>query len=31
MLGWSQLLLQGARDEAMLRRGLETIERNARA
>ncbi|WP_292040268.1 MHYT domain-containing protein, partial [Massilia sp. UBA6681] len=31
MLGWSQLLLQGYRDEAMLRRGLETIERNARA
>lgn len=31
MLGWSQLLLQGFRDEAMLRRGLETIERNARA
>jgi signal transduction histidine kinase/ActR/RegA family two-component response regulator len=31
MLGWSQLLLQGRRDEAMLRRGLETIERNARA
>ena len=31
MLGWSQLLLQGARDEATLRRGLETIERNARA
>ena len=31
MLGWSQLLLQGHRDEAMLRRGLETIERNARA
>jgi NO-binding membrane sensor protein with MHYT domain/CheY-like chemotaxis protein/nitrogen-specific signal transduction histidine kinase len=30
MLGWSQLLLQGHRDEAMLRRGLETIERNAR-
>ncbi|WP_306393735.1 MHYT domain-containing protein [Telluria beijingensis] len=31
MLGWSQLLLQGHRDVAMLRRGLETIERNARA
>ena len=31
MLGWSQLLMQGARDETMLRRGLETIERNARA
>ena len=31
MLGWSQLLLQGHRDGAMLRRGLETIERNARA
>ncbi|MEM8514959.1 signal transduction histidine kinase [Massilia sp. MP_M2] len=31
MLGWSQLLLQGARDEASLKRGLGTIERNARA
>jgi len=31
MLGWAQLLLQGARDDPMLRRGLETIERNARA
>ncbi len=31
MLGWSQLLLQGNGDEAMWRRGLETIERNARA
>ena len=31
MLGWSQLLLQGGRDEAALRRGLCTIERNARA
>lgn len=31
MLGWSQLLLQGAGDGPMLRRGLETIERNARA
>ena len=31
MLGWSQLLLQGQRDGPMLRRGLETIERNARA
>ena len=31
MLGWSQLLLQGGRDEAALRRGLGTIERNARA
>lgn len=35
MLGWSQLLLQGAATQAppdgMLRRGLETIERNARA
>ncbi len=31
MLGWSQLLLQGGRDEAALKRGLATIERNARA
>ncbi len=31
MLGWAQLLMQGTRDEAMLKRGLETIERNARA
>ena len=31
MLGWSQLLLQGTRDEAALKRGLGTIERNARA
>jgi NO-binding membrane sensor protein with MHYT domain/CheY-like chemotaxis protein len=31
MLGWSQLLLQGGRDEAALKRGLGTIERNARA
>jgi len=31
MLGWSQLLLQGGRDEAALKRGLSTIERNARA
>ena len=31
MLGWSQLLLQGGRDDASLRRGLSTIERNARA
>ena len=31
MLGWSQLLLQGHSDGAMLHRGLETIERNARA
>jgi signal transduction histidine kinase/CheY-like chemotaxis protein len=31
MLGWSQLLLQGGRDDASLKRGLSTIERNARA
>ncbi|MEW7847193.1 MHYT domain-containing protein [Massilia aurea] len=31
MLGWSQLLLQGGRDDASLKRGLCTIERNARA
>ena len=31
MLGWSQLLLQGGRDESALKRGLATIERNARA
>ena len=31
MLGWSQLLLQGGRDDAALKRGLSTIERNARA
>jgi signal transduction histidine kinase/CheY-like chemotaxis protein len=31
MLGWSQLLLQGGRDDAALKRGLCTIERNARA
>lgn len=31
MLGWSQLLMDGGRDERMLQRGLQTIERNARA
>jgi len=31
MLCWSQLLLQGGRDDAALKRGLSTIERNARA
>jgi signal transduction histidine kinase len=31
VLGWAQMLLHGARDEATLRRGLQTIERNARA
>jgi len=31
MLGWSQLLLQGGRDDTSLKRGLSTIERNARA
>jgi len=31
VLGWSELLLHGARDEPTLRRGLEAIERNARA
>jgi NO-binding membrane sensor protein with MHYT domain/CheY-like chemotaxis protein len=31
MLGWAQLLMDGGKDDKMLRRGLETIERNARA
>ncbi len=31
VLGWSQLLQQGARDEATLQRGLAAIARNARA
>ena len=31
MLGWAQLLMEGGKDEKMLRRGLQTIERNARA
>ncbi|MEN3274705.1 MAG: diguanylate cyclase [Massilia sp.] len=31
MLGWAQLLMDGGKDEKMLRRGLQTIERNARA
>jgi CheY-like chemotaxis protein len=31
ILGWAEILRRGARDEATLRRGLETIERNARA
>ena len=31
MLGWAQLLIDGGRDEKMLKRGLQTIERNARA
>src|SRR3569623_213363 len=31
VLGWAQILLRGAKDEATLRKGLETIERNARA
>ena len=31
ILGWAQILRSGARDEATLVRGLETIERNARA
>ena len=31
MLGWAQLLMDGGKDEQMLRRGLQTIERNARA
>ncbi len=30
ILGWSQLLRRGVKEEADLRRGLETIERNAR-
>jgi NO-binding membrane sensor protein with MHYT domain/CheY-like chemotaxis protein/two-component sensor histidine kinase len=31
ILGWSAMLQRGVRDEATLKRGLETIERNARA
>ncbi|HEY0010031.1 MAG TPA: PAS domain S-box protein [Tepidisphaeraceae bacterium] len=31
ILGWSQILSSGTRDEADLREGLKTIERNARA
>jgi signal transduction histidine kinase/CheY-like chemotaxis protein len=31
ILGWSTMLQRGVRDEATLKRGLETIERNARA
>jgi signal transduction histidine kinase/CheY-like chemotaxis protein len=31
ILGWAQILRSGARDEATLVKGLETIERNARA
>ena len=31
ILGWSQVLRRGARDQADLARGLQTIERNARA
>ena len=31
MLGWAQLLMDGGKDDKMLRRGLQTIERNARA
>ena len=31
ILGWSQVLRRGTRDEATLLRGLDTIERNARA
>jgi NO-binding membrane sensor protein with MHYT domain/CheY-like chemotaxis protein len=31
ILGWSTMLQRGAKDEATLKRGLETIERNARA
>jgi PAS domain S-box-containing protein len=31
ILGWSQVLRRGSRDEADLHRGLQTIERNARA
>jgi signal transduction histidine kinase/CheY-like chemotaxis protein len=31
MLGWAQLLMDGGKDEKMLHRGLQTIERNARA
>jgi signal transduction histidine kinase/ActR/RegA family two-component response regulator len=31
ILGWAAMLQRGVKDEATLRRGLETIERNARA
>jgi PAS domain S-box-containing protein len=31
ILGWSQVLRRGTRDQADLHRGLQTIERNARA
>jgi signal transduction histidine kinase len=31
ILGWAEMLRRGVKDEATLRRGLETIERNARA
>jgi diguanylate cyclase len=31
ILGWAVMLRRGVRDEATLQRGLETIERNARA
>ncbi len=31
ILGWAGMLQRGVRDEATLRRGLDTIERNARA
>ncbi|TFW19497.1 response regulator [Massilia arenosa] len=31
ILGWAQILMHGPRDDATLRRGLQTIERNARA
>jgi signal transduction histidine kinase/CheY-like chemotaxis protein len=31
ILGWASMLQRGTKDEATLRRGLETIERNARA
>src|SRR5438067_3737568 len=31
ILGWSTMLQRGVKDEATLKRGLETIERNARA
>jgi NO-binding membrane sensor protein with MHYT domain/CheY-like chemotaxis protein/nitrogen-specific signal transduction histidine kinase len=31
ILGWAEILRRGARDEATLLRGLQTIERNARA
>jgi NO-binding membrane sensor protein with MHYT domain/CheY-like chemotaxis protein len=31
ILGWASMLQRGGKDEATLRRGLETIERNARS